>query len=447
MKRQLSSGMTACVCALLLPSVTLLADVPALVAVQGELGQIKSGAATNLTQSSQAMDLMIYSGTNQSTTLFGRTNVIVQLEQGKFAAEIGNGAGLANAVSDAPYSNLPDLLADAPGSSFSLGFRPAGFASDLFPAMRLQSVPFALVAGDAKQATRTFEVRNGTASLGRLIVQGETALKGPVTFEASSTPVFSRAMSVAGEIKVTGGSTAFASLTVDNSASISNATLNGVTVSGGPATINGALTVSSGMTTVNGTTGLDPAKTLTATSNLTVRGALSAASLQAQDLTVNGTFSLPATAKIKRVFGERACIATAVSTAPTTDSGWSNSFYQVTLTSGAGSSKGYWKAPQNCFVVANYVVGRYTTGEQNAKPIALMTSASTDYATLCTEANCIAKTYCRLDLAESYAAHKGAICIYMKKGQYLCWYSDYDNQETVYGSGYMREISVIYFAN
>lgn len=437
---------SACMATVL--AAALRAEVPPLVSVQGTLGRISAGVATNLTSASQVMALRFYSDTNQSVTLFGRTNVTVLLEQGKFLAELGNGAGLTNAVAGASYATLPDLLADAPGSSFSIGLRLAGFTTDLFPVMRLQSVPFALVAGDAKQATRTFEVLNGTAWLSRLVVQGETTLKGPVSFEAGSAPVFNGGVSVSGDIKVTGGNTAFQTLTVDQSASVSNAALNGVTVSGGAATINGDLTVDSGTSAFKGGASLSAGRSLNVAGNLSVSGTLSVDSLNANSLVVTAAYAPLSTAKLRGVFGDRACIASAVSSAPTTDSGWSNSFYQVTSSSGQGSSYGYWKAPANCLVVANYVVGRYGTGEQYVKPIALMSSPSTTYATISDTANCIARTYMRHDYGSCFAAQKGSICIFMRKGQYLCWYSyDYDNADTVYGSGFMREISVLYFSN
>lgn len=446
MKTSLSLYSAACTGALLL-STTLRAEVPTVVSVQGQLGRISSGVATNLTASTQALDFRIYAGTNQSVTLFGRTNITVFLEQGKFSAEFGNGAALTNYASGSTYTNLPDLLADAPGSAFSLGMRLAGAASDFLPPVRLQSVPFALVAGDAKQATRTFSVRNGTATLGRLVVPGEVALKGPVTFEAGSRPVFSRAVAVAGEMKVTGGDTALSSLTVEGAASVSNATFTGIAVSNGTATV-GSLTVASGMTTVTGTTSVDAPMTLAATNRLTVSGMLSATTLNTPEVTITSAFTMPTGAKIKRLFGERVCITTKVTTPPADASGWSNAFYQVTDKSyNPGYSRGYWRAPQDCFVVVNHVVGRYGSGEQSVKPIAVSTSALTTYDEIRSATSSIALTFVRLDQDYSYAAHKGAICLFMKKDQYLCWYSDYDNADTVFGEGYMRELSVLYFAN
>lgn len=448
MKIKFLSSVTFVMVALLGATGGLQAAVPSVVTVQGELGHISAGVATNVAEVSQEMTLSVYSDTNAPSALFGRTKVPVLLEQGRFVAEMGNGASLTNAQSGATYSSLVDMLADASGTTFFLGLKPTGLAANLFPMMRLQSVPFAFVAGDVKQATRTFEVRNGTATLGSLIVQGQTDLKGPVTFDATSTPVFNQQVSIAGDVKVTSGVTTFTAMTADRSSTINNATVNGVTVMGGVVTVNGNLAVNSGLTTVNGALTMSAGKTLNVLSNLTVSGTLSATSFQAKDVNVTDVFTLPTAAKLKQVFGLRACVTNKVTTPPATDAGWSNSFYQVTSTgSGAGSSVGYWKAPQDCFVSANYVVGRYGTGEEPIKPIALMNTAATDYSTIVSTANAIALTYIRHDLASSFAAQKGSICLFMRKGQYLCWYSGYDNEETVFGAGYMREISVLYFAN
>jgi len=435
--------------ALLTTSATLRAAIPPMVTVQGELGQITAGEATNVIGNSQEMALNIRSATNATTVLFGRTKIPVLLEQGRFVAEIGNGAGLTNAPSGAIYSSFADMLADEVGNQFFLGFQLTGFSTDLFPMMRIQSVPFALVAGDAKQATRTFDVLNGTATLSKMIVQGETRLRGSVTYEAASSPVFNEPVSISGNVNVTDGATTLSALTVDGASMVLRATLNSVNVSGGATTINGNLTASSGMTTVNGATSIASGKKLSVANNLTFSGDLNASSFQAPALKVTSAFQVPATAKIKQVFGERKCISDVTTTPPPTDSGWSNAFYQVTSTStsSAGSSYGYWKAPQDCFVTANYVVGRYNVGEQYPRPIALMDNPSTDYHVLTDTANCIAKPYIRHDLGYSMAAQKNAVCIFMKKGQYLCWFSGFNNSGTVFGAGFMREISVLYFAD
>ena len=427
---------------------TLQATVPQMVTVQGELGQITAGVATNVTGQSQEMALSICSATNAATVLFGRTKVPVLLEQGCFVAEIGNGAGLTNALSGAKYSSFADMLADEVGNQFFLGISLTGLSGDLFPMMRIQSVPFALVAGDAKQATRTFNVLNGTATLSKMIVQGETALRGSVTYEATSSPVFSQPVSISGDVNVTDGETTFSALTVDGASTISQADLNSINVSGGAATINGLMsTDETYMTTVTGGITVANGKALNVSQNLTFSGDLSASSFQAPELKVTSAFQVPTTAKIKQVFGERKCITAIVTTPPTTDSGWSNAFYQVTTTSTPGSSYGYWKAPQDCFVTANYVVGRCHTGVQDPKPIALMDTPSTSYSTLLNVANCIAKGYIRHDLGYAMAAQKNTVCIFMKKDQYLCWYSDFNNFGTVFGTGFMREISILYFAD
>ncbi len=447
MKIKICSSVTLVIGALLVATEGLQGAVPSVVTVKGELGRISAGVATNVTGNSQEMALSIYSSTNAPTALFGRTKVPVLLDQGGFVAEMGNGSSLTNVRSGAAYSSLVDMLADASGNTFYLGLQPTGLAANLFPMMRLQSMPFALVAGDAKQATKTFEVLNGTATLATLIVQGQTELKGPVAFEASSAPVFNQQVSIAGDIKVTSGVTTLSAITVERSSTINNATVNGVTVSGGDLTVNGNLAVTSGLTTVNGVLTMSPGKTLTVLSNLTASGTLNATSFQARNVNVSSAFTIPKGAKLKEVFGLRACVTNKVTTPPATDSGWSNSFYQVTSTSGVGTSVGYWKAPQDCFISASYVVGRYGTGEEPVKPIALMSTSTTDYSTIANEANCIVLTYIRHDLSNTYAAQKGSVCLFMRKGQYLCWHSGYDNEETVFGSGYMREISVLYFAN
>lgn len=432
----------------LMVAVHVQAAVPSVVSVQGELGQITGGVATNVTGTSQEMTLRIYAATNSPTALFGRTKVPVLLDQGRFSTEIGNGAGLTNALTGATYSSFIDMIADATNSAFYLGLHPTGLATNMFPLMRLQSTPFALVAGDVKQATRTFDVLNGTATLGTLIVQGEATLNGSVTFEAASAPVFLQPATIEGDVKVTGGTTSLSALTVDGSSVISNAALTSVNVSG-MTTVNGSLTVDAGMTTVTGDVTMAEGKVLTVTNSLRVSGNLQASTFQAENVTVTTAFTLPATAKVKQIFGERKCISSLTPTVPTSDAGWSNTFYQVTTTTGAGTSYGYWKAPQDCFISANFVVGRYYNGEQNWKPILVKSTAPAtifnkfDYFV---EADYIAKTYHRYDVTGSFAAHKGNLCILMKKGTYLCWYSDYNNQDTVFGQGYMREISVLYFA-
>ena len=433
--------------ALLTVSPTLRATVPQVATVQGELSRITAGVSTNVTGKSQEMTLLIRSSANASTALFGRTKVPVLLEQGNFVAEIGNSTGLSNGLSGAKYSNFADMLADETGNTFFFGFQLTGQTSDLFPMMRIQSVPFALVAGDAKQATRTFDVLNGTATLSKMIVQGETALGGSVTYEASSSPVFSQAVSISGDVSVKAGTSTFSGLTVNGASSVLNATLNGVNVSGGATSINGNLTVASGLSTVNGATSIAAGKKLSVANNLTFSGDLSASSFQAPALKVTSAFQVATTAKIKQVFGERKCINQVDPATPTGATNWSNTFYQVTATGSTGSSYGYWEAPQDCFVTASYVVGRYNNGEQDPRPIALMDSPSTSYSTLVNAANCIAKGYIRHDLGYSMAAQKNTVCIFMKKGQYLCWYSVFNNYGTLFGTGFMREISVLYFAN
>ena len=434
--------------ALLLVAVHVQAAVPSVVSVQGELGQITGGVATNVTGTSKEMTLRIYAATNSPTALFGRTKVPVLLEQGRFAAEIGNGAGLTNALAGATYSSFIDMISDATNNVFYLGLQPTGLATNMFPLMRLQSTPFALVAGDVKQATRTFDVLDGTATLGTLIVQGAADLKGPVTFDAASAPVFLQPTTIAGDVNVTGGTTTLSALTVEGSSVISNAALNSVNVSGNT-TVNGSLAVAAGMTTVTGEVTMAAAKVLTVTNSLTVSGKLTASTFQAINVKVTPAFTLPSTAKVKQIFGERKCISLPTNVVPISDSDWSNMFYQVTTTADAGTSYGYWKAPQDCFISANFVVGRYDNGEQRNKPISVKSTAPAaihDKGDYFVTDDYIALTYHRYDVTGSYAAHKGNLCILMKKGTYLCWYSDYDNQDTVFGQGYMREISVLYFA-
>ncbi len=446
MKVEIRSSITLFMWALLLSPAGLQAAVPPTMTIQGQLGGINEGAFTTNTAASQVMTFRVYSATNAPAALFGRTNVTVMLEQGRFVAELGDGAALSTkALSGATYASFIDMLADATNKTFYLGLHPAGLATNLFPLMRIQSVPFALVAGDVKQATKTFEVRNGTATLRTMLVQGETTLKGDVRFEGASPSIFSEPVTIGGNVTVKGGKSSLANLNVADRISVTSATFNGLRGLSALVQYNnyGSFEVAAGMTTVSNIVSMSAG--MTVTGSLAVAGTLYVNSFQATDVKITDAFTLPSNSKLKNVFGSRACVSNVVTTVPANDTGWSNSFYEVTSAGDTGTSVGYWKAPQDCFVTVSYVVGCDADSERGIKYIAM--TGTTPYITASQLAPyCIAMPYARSDGNGTFGAHKGCVCSFMRKGTYLCWYSPDTNRRTVFGAGFMREISVLYFS-
>ncbi len=452
MKLKVCSGITLFVWALLTSPAGLQAAIPPVMTVQGQMAGVDAAGVmggTNMPAATQEMDLRIYT-TNFPAALYGKSKVPVLLEQGRFVAEIGDAARLTNStnsLSGTPYSSFIDMLADATNTAFYLGIHPTGLATNLFPLMRIQSVPFALVAGDVKQASSSsgFTVLNGTATLQTMSVQGTTTLEGPVTFAASSSnSVFMQQVTVGGDVNVTAGATCISAMSVsDSSESVNAALTNGVDVTGDATvqtlTVNGSATLSTNLTTVGN---------LIATNGLTVNGTLrtltSNPGLVFHNVTATNliTFQLGASASL-HAFGSRMCITNINPTSYDT-SNFTNQFFEKLYSS---YIYGCWKATDDCFVTASYVVGQDDTTTTEDSYIAMTgTTLYQDIPNLSSSSYCIAKPYARTKIGYSYGAQEGCVCLFMRKGTWLAWYSPNLNTSTVFGAGFMRDISVLYFA-
>ncbi|MGI6099708.1 MAG: hypothetical protein GX174_09220 [Lentisphaerae bacterium] len=168
-------------------------------------GALKDQLGQSLVQLNQTVTFKLYKTPTGDDFLWGRTYAVLLDANGLFNVELSDAAG--NAVEGASQPSLKDALADAANDTLYIGLTVNGMGGEILPRQKLLPVPYAVMAGDVRNAaadlTVAGRVTTANASVtGGLHVEGTATLK---TLTVSGTSDLTGKLTARGGIELTGG--------------------------------------------------------------------------------------------------------------------------------------------------------------------------------------------------------------------------------------------------
>ena len=151
-------------------------------------GALKSISGEPLT-GEQTVEFRLYDQATGGTPLWGRRLTILLNEQGLFNVELSDEAGEALEGTSSSDS-LAAIVTLSSASTLYVGLTVSGSDGETVPRQRLLSVPYAVFAGDAANASGDFAVADslfaaGLGVSGNTTISGNAIVKGPATVKGN----------------------------------------------------------------------------------------------------------------------------------------------------------------------------------------------------------------------------------------------------------------------
>lgn len=226
---------------LLAISPVLAADVPDKINYQGVL---RKGDESHLPPGVQDVKFRLYNEENAPAALWGREIAVLLDTNGLFNVTLADdiGSALTNGV-------LSSVIAE--NANLYLGLA-VGAGEEIKPRQQLLSVPYAMLAGNVKNASSNFTVK------GSLLVDGTSMLTGGVTTarlqigDGVGMTFTNNRLRIADDLTVNGNAALNYNLNVAGNTTLTNVTVNGPATLNSNLTVNGPATLNSNLA-VNGT--------------------------------------------------------------------------------------------------------------------------------------------------------------------------------------------------